>query len=158
MYGDAAVTPDYFDAVVDAPMYDFRLFAPPNPAVSTVDYLIALYVSALIRDGGTLQLGIGAIGDAVTYALKLRHEDNDVYRDVISEAGVLAHFGDVIERVGGIGRFEQGLYGATEMLVPGFLKLYRCGVLKRRVHSDVAEQRRLIAGSRVEDMRGHHVA
>jgi acyl-CoA hydrolase len=157
MYGDAVVPPDYFDAIVDERKYDFRLFAPPNPAVSTVDYLIALYVSALIRDGGTLQLGIGAIGDAVTYALKLRHEDNDVYRDVLSAAGVLARFGAVIERIGGIGRFEQGLYGATEMLVPGFLELYRCGVLKRKVHSDVAVQRRLNAGSTVEDTRGDHV-
>jgi acyl-CoA hydrolase len=158
MYGDAVVPPDYFDAIVDERTYDFRLFAPPNPAVSTVDYLIALFVSALIRDGGTLQLGIGAIGDAVTYALKLRHEDNDVYRDVLSAAGILARFGDVIERIGGIGRFEQGLYGATEMLVPGFLELCRCGILKRRVHSDMAVQRRLNAGSTVEDMRGTHVA
>jgi acyl-CoA hydrolase len=158
MYGDAAVSPDYFDAVVDDRKYDFRLFAPPNPSVSTADYLIALYVSALVRDGGTLQLGIGALGDAVTYVLKLRQTDNNAYRDLISEAGILANFADVIERVGGVGRFEQGLYGATEMLVPGFLELYRCGVLKRRVHSDVAVQRRLNAGSTVEDMRGTHVA
>ncbi len=60
MYGDAVVPPDYFDAVVDDPKYDFPLFAPPNTSVSTVDYLIALHVSALIRDGGTLQLGIGS--------------------------------------------------------------------------------------------------
>ena len=158
MYGDAVVSPDYFDAVIDDRKYDFRLFAPPNASVSAVDYLIALYVSALIRDGGTLQLGIGALGDAVTYVLKLRQEDNDTYRNVISDAGVLAHFGEVIERVGGVGRFEEGLYGATEMLVPGFLALYLCGVLKRRVHSDENVQRRLNAGSTVEVMRGTHVA
>lgn len=81
MYGDAAVRPDYFDAIVDEPKYDFPLFAPPNLTVSTADYLIALHVSALIRDGGTLQLGIGSIGDAITYLLKLRHEENDTYRD-----------------------------------------------------------------------------
>jgi acyl-CoA hydrolase len=158
MYGDAAVSPDYFDAIVDDPKYDFRLFAPPNPSVSTADYLIALYVSALIRDGGTLQLGIGALGDAITYVLKLRHEDNDVYLNVLSDAAVLARFGDVIEHVGGTGRFEQGLYAATEMLVHGFLELYRCGVLKRRVHSDVAVQRRLNAGGTAEDLLGTHVA
>jgi acyl-CoA hydrolase len=158
MYGDAVVPPDYFDAVVDERRYDFPLFAPPNPPVSTADYLIALYASALVRDGGTLQLGIGSLGDAVTYVLKLRQEDNDTYRAVLSDAGIPARFGEVIERVGGIGRFEQGLYAATEMLVHGFVELYRCGVLKRRVHSNVEAQRRLNAGSTLDDMRGTHVA
>jgi acyl-CoA hydrolase len=136
MYGDAVVSPDYFDAVVDERKYDFRLFAPPNQPVATADYLIALYVSALVRDGGTLQLGIGSLGDAVTYMLKLRQEDNATYRKLLSDAGVLARFGDVIERVGGIGRFDEGLYAATEMLVHGFLELYRCGVLKRTVQGN----------------------
>lgn len=154
MYGDAVVSSDYFDALVDDPKYDFPLFAPPNPSVSTVDYLIALHVSALIRDGGTLQLGIGSLGDAVAYALTLRHERNASYRDVLSNVGVLAQWGDVIERVGGVGRFEQGLYAATEMLIPGFLELYRCGVLKRKVHSDLAVQHRLNAGSAGKDKAG----
>jgi acyl-CoA hydrolase len=158
MYGDAVVPPDYFDAVVDDPKYDFPLFAPPNPSVSTVDYLIALQVSALIRDGGTLQLGIGSLGDAITYLLKLRHEHNDVYRDVLSNAGILDRFGEVIERVGGIGPFEHGLYASTEMLVYGFLELYRCGVLKRRVHDDAAIQHLLDAGSASEQVAGTHVA
>jgi acyl-CoA hydrolase len=136
MYGDAAVAPDYFDAVVEATKYDFRLFGPPNAAVSTTDYLIALHASALICDGGTLQLGIGSLGDAVTYLLKLRHESNEMYHSVLSEAGVLDRFSEVIERVGGIGPFEQGFYAATEMLVHGFLELYRCGILKRKVHSN----------------------
>jgi acyl-CoA hydrolase len=136
MYGDAVVSPDYFDAVVDERKYDFRLFAPPNQPVATADYLIALYVSALIRDGGTLQLGIGSLGDAIVYMLKLRQGDNATYRNLLSDAGVLARFGDLIERVGGIGPFDEGLYAATEMLVHGFLELYRCGVLKRQVQGN----------------------
>jgi acyl-CoA hydrolase len=158
MYGDAAVAPDYFDGVVDAPAYDFPLFGPPNTAVSTTDYLIAIYVSTLIRDGGTLQIGIGSIGDAMTYLLKLRHERNDLYRDLLGKAGVINRFDDVVKRVGGTGPFEQGLYAASEMLVPGFLELYRCGVLKRRVHNDVGIQRRLNAGGIEEDVTGTHVA
>src|SRR5438552_3852983 len=89
MYGDAEVNLDFFDAIVDAPTCQYRLFAPPNAAVSTADYLIALCVSALVRDGGTLQLGIGSLGDAVTYALQLRHQQNTVYRDVLGAAGIL---------------------------------------------------------------------
>jgi acyl-CoA hydrolase len=133
MYGDAEVPPDYFDAIVDAPRYDFPLFAPPNVPVSTADYSIALHVSALIRDGGTLQLGIGSLGDAVTYALKLRHEQNATYRDVLAAAGVLDRHADTVARIGDLGPFAQGLYASTEMLAAGILELYRCGVLKRRV-------------------------
>ncbi len=146
MYGDAAVAPDYFDAIVDAPRYDFRLFAPPNEPVSTADYLIALYVSALIRDGGTLQIGIGSLSDAVTYMIKLRHERNDVYGDLVEKAGVSKKFGEIVERVGGTGPFRGGLYASSEMLVHGLLELYRCGVLKRKVHDDPDVQRRMNAG------------
>lgn len=158
MFGDAVVAPDYFDAVVDDPKYDFPLFAPPNGAVSTGDYSIALHVSALIRDGGTLQLGIGSLGDAVTYLLKLRHERNDTYRDVLADAGVTDRFGGIVEHVGGTGAFEQGLYAATEMLVHGFLELYRCGVLKRKVHPDATIQRLLNAGDARPEAKGRHVA
>ena len=158
MFGDAAVAPDYFDALIDDPTYDFPLFGPPNPAVSTSDYLIALHVSALIRDGGTLQLGIGSLGDAVTYLLKLRHERNDTYRDVLADAAVFDRFGGIVERVGGTGPFEQGLYAATEMLVHGFLELYRCGVLKRKVHPDATIQRLLNAGDTRAEAHGRHVA
>jgi acyl-CoA hydrolase len=158
MYGDAAVAPAFFDGIVDAPRYDFPLFGPPNAAVSTAEYLIALHVSALIRDGGTLQLGIGSIGDAVTYLLKLRHEQNELYSELVVKAGVSDRFGAIVERVGGTTPFEKGLYAATEMLVAGFLELYRCGVLKRKVHDDVAVQRRLNAGETVEGLTGAHVA
>lgn len=160
MYGDAAVDPDFFDAVVDAPSpgYDFRLFGPPNQPVSTADYMIGLYVSALIRDGGTLQLGIGSLGDAVTYLIKVRHEQNALYRDLVSEAGVVDKFGATIERVGGTGPFVEGLYAASEMLVHGFLELLKCGVLKRRVHDDPDVQRRLNTGEAAGDIQGTHVA
>jgi acyl-CoA hydrolase len=158
MDGDAAVAPDYFDALVDHSRYEFPLFAPPNSAISTADYLIALHVSALMRDGGTLQLGIGSLADAVTYVLKLRQESNDVYVDLLSKAAALDRFVDVIERIGGTGRFERGLYAATEMLAPGFLELLRCGVLKRRVHHDVAVQRLLDAGETGGQIPGAHVA
>jgi acyl-CoA hydrolase len=158
MYGDADVAPGFFDCLVDAPRYDFPLFGPPNVAVSTADYLIALYVSALIRDGGTLQLGIGSLGDAVAYLLKLRHEQNELYCGLVAKAGVSDRFGEIVERVGGTTPFVHGLYAATEMLIAGFLELYRCGILKRKVHDDVAVQRRLNAGETVEGLTGAHVA
>jgi hypothetical protein len=131
-------------------LLDLTLVLALAPVCLPMTGLIALYVSALIRDGGTLQLGIGSLGDAVTYVLKLRHESNTIYVDLLSKAGVLDRFSGVIERLGGTGPFERGLYAATEMLVHGFLELYRCGVLKRRVHDDVAVQRQI---ERVQDYR-----
>jgi acyl-CoA hydrolase len=133
MYGDAAVAPGYFDAVVDDPRYEFPLFAPPNRPVDTTDYMIALHVSALIRDGGTLQIGIGSLGDAIAYLLKLRHADNGVYIHLLRESGLSDRFRDVVQRLGGTTPFQEGLYAATEMLVDGFLELYRAGILKRKV-------------------------
>jgi acyl-CoA hydrolase len=44
------------------------------------------------------------------------------------------------------------------MLVHGFLELYRCGVLKRKVHPDAAIQRLLDAGDTREETKGCHVA
>jgi acyl-CoA hydrolase len=146
MYGDAAVQPDYFDAVVDHPRYGFPLFGPPSRPVSTTDYMIALHVSALIRDGGTIQIGIGALGDAITYLLKLRHLENAVYLDLLREAGVRNRFGALVDQIGGTAPFREGLYAASEMLVDGFLELYRSGILKRRVYDDPAVQRLLNAG------------
>jgi acyl-CoA hydrolase len=134
MYGDASVPHTYFDAIVDEPKYTFPLFGTPNRPVNTAEYLIALHVSALIRDGGTLQIGIGALEDAVTYLLKLRHEQNDLYREVLTETGVVKRFSQTIERLGGAGPFEQGLYASSEMLVDGFIELYRSGILRRKVY------------------------
>lgn len=146
MYGDASVAPDYFDAIVDDPKYSFPLFGPPNRTVDTVEYLIALYVTALIRDGGTIQIGIGALEDAVTYILKLRHEQNDLYREVLTNADVCPRYGEIIQRLGGLGPFERGLYASSEMLVDGFLELYRSGILKRRVYQHAGLQKLLNEG------------
>jgi acyl-CoA hydrolase len=143
MYGDAAVSADYFDALVDDAKYQFPLFGTPNRPVDKAEYLIALHVTPLIKDGGTIQVGIGALEDAVTYLLKLRHDQNDLYREMLTEAGILERFGGTIERIGGTNRFERGLYGSSEMLVDGFLELYRSGILRRKVYQDAALQRLL---------------
>jgi len=143
MYGDAAVSADYFDAILDGAKYQFPLFGTPNRPVDTAEYLIALHVTPLIKDSGTIQIGIGALEDAVTYLLKLRHDKNDLYRELLNETGILKRFGETIERIGGTSKFERGLYGSSEMLVDGFLELYRSGILRRKVYQDAALQRLL---------------
>ncbi len=146
MYGDALVASDTFDFLVDAPALEFPLFSPPNLPIQPVDHAIALNVSTLLRDGGTLQLGIGELGDAIVYAMQLRHQQPAVYREVIEGTGILNRHRRLIESEGGTAPFERGLYGCSEMLVDGFLDLYRSGILKRHVYPSARLQRLLDEG------------
>lgn len=134
MVNDAEVDADTFDLVIDNPEYTTRLFSTPKMAVTPSDYFIGLNASALVADGGTLQIGIGALGDAIVEALRLRHADNAVYRSVLQDAGILEQAGPLIHRIGGLDPFEQGLYGSTEMFVDGFWYLMKAGILKRKVY------------------------
>lgn len=146
MYNDAVVPAETYDLILEHPRYSHTVLAPPTPPVDTTDYMIGLNASALIADGGTLQLGIGALGDAITYGCILRHEDTQRYRSVLSELGIIDRHGDLIEEMGGTGPFEEGLYGSTEMFADGFRHLYDHGILKREVYGDIALQRLVNAG------------
>jgi acyl-CoA hydrolase len=146
MAHDAEVAPTEFDVVVDNPRYTTALFPTPKMAVSTPDFHIGLYASSLVRDGGTLQLGIGSLGDAIVYALIQRQSNNAGYRHALDAIGAASHHHDLIDRIGGRGRFERGLYGATEMFVDGFWQLQRAGILKRRVYDFWALQQLINEG------------
>jgi acyl-CoA hydrolase len=152
MYGDAVLAANEFDIVLDDDKPDFTLFCPPNMPIGTADYAIALNVSALVKDGGTLQLGIGELGDAIVYGLKLRHEQPIAYREILQSSGLLARHASLIDNIGGTGVLERGLYGCSEMLVDGFIDLYRAGVLKRRVYSHALLQLLLDEGKIGEDV------
>ncbi len=147
MFGPAAVTPEIFDCIVEHPRYDYDLFAPPNQRLSTADYAIGLYGARLVRDGGTLQIGIGELGDAVVYALQLRHQQNVEFREMLQGLKAQERCGAALDANGEAAPFEVGLYGCTEMFVDGFLDLYRSGVLRRRVYADVRIQQLLNAGA-----------
>lgn len=136
----ADIPEDWCDALYDAGKY--TLFSIPREAVSTAAWAIGLHASTLVRDGGTLQTGIGALSDAVAAALKLRHENNGAWRDAV---GVIGADMQLAERCGGVERFTQGLYGCSEMLTLGLLDLFQNGILKRRVSDDVDRQRALLA-------------
>jgi acyl-CoA hydrolase len=150
MYGPAAVSADTFDSLIEHPRYDYDLFAPPNQRLGTVDYAIGLYGARLVRDGGTLQIGIGELGDAVVYGLQLRQQQNTEFREILQGLRVQERFGESLDMIGGASPFEAGLYGCTEMFVDGFLDLYRSGVLRRRVYDDVRIQRLLNEGTVTE--------
>jgi len=143
MYGDAEVDPEAFDVLVDCPEEEYRVFGPPKMAVTAADHAIGINISALVKDGGELQVGIGSIGDAVVHALRLRHGDNETYRRVVEDLGIVDGFGAEIAAMGDLGIFERGLFSASEMLVDGFLQLFNDGIIKRKVYDDVSIQRLL---------------
>jgi acyl-CoA hydrolase len=146
MLGDAEVPADSFDYLVEHPSCDHDLFCPPNMPIGTVDHLIGLYASSLVKDGGTLQLGIGELGDAVVYSMQLRHRQNALYSALLGDLGTARGFSDLIARVGGTQVFALGLYACSEMFVDGFLDLYESGILKRRVYAHEGIQRGLNEG------------
>jgi len=146
MYNDAIVPVDTYDFILEDPKYNHTLLGPPSPPVDTTDYMIGLNASSLLPDGGTLQIGIGALGDAITYGCILRQEHNQQYQDVLSELGITDRFGGIIDQVGSTGPFETGLYGSTEMFADGFRHLYNHGILKRAVYSHAGLQRLVNAG------------
>jgi acyl-CoA hydrolase len=151
MYGDALIAADTFDFLIENA--GTPLFCPPNMPVPLVEHAIALNVSTLVRDGGTLQLGIGELGDGIVHALQLRHQQPAIYREIVESTGLLARHRRLIETEGGTAPFERGLYGCTEMLADGFLDLYRSGILKRRVYPS-ARLQRLIDAGHIDDQVG----
>jgi len=62
MPGDGNVTVESFSHVLEAPRYDFPLFAPPNEPVNLAEYAKGFHVARLVPDGGKLQIGIGQGG------------------------------------------------------------------------------------------------
>ena len=152
MFGDAVVEPETFTGVIENPQYDYRLFGTPKMSITTQDYMIGLHTSALIKDGGTLQIGIGSLGDALCYGLQLRHERNDAYKRVLADLNLFGKFGAVIDRVGGVDPFDEGVVGSTEMLIDGYLHLMKSGIVKRKTYNNTRSKTR----QRRQDTGGNH--
>lgn len=144
--GSALVDDDFFDIVVRPPAPHPKLFALPRQPVGDIDHAIGLYASTLVKDGGTLQIGIGALADALSHALVLRHTDNAKYREVLRALDPSIEEHPMVQRWGGLAPFEQGLYGCSEMINEGFRVLAEQGVLKRKVIDDLPLMRRVLVG------------
>jgi acyl-CoA hydrolase len=148
--GAADVGPEFFDGVVDGSAPRQELFALPRNAVDLTEYAIGLHASALVRDGGTLQIGIGALSDAIVHALLLRHQRNADYLATLAALRGGRGGEPMLERWGGSAPFARGLYGASEMIMDGFMHLRRAGILKRLVYDDIDVERALAGGARVD--------
>ena len=140
MPGEAEFDLSEADVVLECEPPHYDLFAPPKEPVSLTDYAMALYAAALVRDGGTLQIGIGSFSDALAHALILRHTKNREFRLLLDDLGVPLPPGVQLAP------FATGLYGCTEMLVDGFLALLRAEILRRRVTAADGREAVLHAG------------
>jgi acyl-CoA hydrolase len=144
MPGDAEVAESEFDLLLEGPATDFALFALPREPIDLSEYAIGIHVARAVADGGTLQLGIGSLGDAVAQALILRHRHNADFLRLVArldpDDGAAAGLRESAP-------FEEGLHGLSEMFVEGFLDLIRAGILKREVDGTLL-QAAFLLGSR----------
>jgi len=132
MDGDAQIPANEIDLLLDSPETDFELFSIPRLPLSLEEQAIGLHVAKLIPDNGTLQIGIGSVGDAVTQALIVRHNDNPRFKDLITQLTPNTESPLYQEDP-----FKQGLHGVSEMFVAGFLHLAHHGILTREVDSAI---------------------
>jgi acyl-CoA hydrolase len=137
--GDAVVAEDFFDDLIDTDP-DQRLFAVPRLPISPQDHAVGFHASRLVCDGGTLQIGIGSLSEALVHSLIGRQRDNPRWRGQVADC---AHGAADIEDHE---PFRRGLYGASEMFMDGFMHLYQAGILSRGVVDDLEQMRAINAG------------
>src|SRR5258708_535044 len=129
MPGAGDLPADEFSAVLESPATEFPLFAPPSEPITDTKYAIGLHAAGLVRDGGTLQIGIGQVGDALAQGLIVRHRDNAQFH------GIMKRLAPGTEQLSELetGDFEKGLHGVSDMLFEAFLGLMEAGILTRDV-------------------------
>jgi hypothetical protein len=130
MPGAGDLPADEFSAVLDSPATEFPLFAPPSEPITDTKYAIGLHAAGLVPDGGTLQIGIGQIGDALAQGLIVRHRDSAQFRSIMTRLTPADAALPALQT----GSFDKGLYGVSEMLTEAFVGLIEAGILTREVN------------------------
>jgi hypothetical protein len=129
MPGQGDLAAEEFCAILDSSETEFPLFAPPAEPIGDTKYAIGLHAAGLVPDGGSLQIGIGQVGDALAQGLIVRHRDNAQFHDIMKRLAPGTAQRAELET----GPFEKGLYGVSEMLFEAFLGLMEAGILRREV-------------------------
>lgn len=131
MLGDADVDANEIDLVLDDDDAKHKLFGLPNRKVVDGDYATAMHVASLVRDGGTIQIGIGSLSDAVAHCLKLRHNDPALFAEILEQlpGGTSTDRRKLLPVE--TASFEQGLYASTELLSDALYALFEADIVKR---------------------------
>ncbi|MFN0201296.1 MAG: acetyl-CoA hydrolase/transferase family protein [Bacteroidia bacterium] len=107
--GDGLIHISQVSAFIEA---DYPIFEAPAPELTEVDLLIGKNVASLIEDRATLQMGIGAIPNAVLAALG-NHKDLGVHTEMFSDGIV-----DLVEKGVITGKYKHTHPGT---IVSGFV-------------------------------------
>jgi hypothetical protein len=126
MPGPGDLAASEFHAILDSEATDFPLFAPPSEPVGDAKYAIGLHAATLIEDGGTLQIGIGQVGDALARSLIVRDRNNADFRAAVKRLSPG-------EPARALAPFAEGLNGLSEMFFEAFLGLIEAGIIRREV-------------------------
>lgn len=115
--GESGIPVEDIDCFV---LHDAPLIALQPPNIGSIEETIGCHCASLVRDGDTLQLGIGAIPDAVLSFLKEK-KDLGIHSEMFSDGVVaLAEAGVITNRRKTL---HPGKYVATFLM--GTEKLYR---------------------------------
>lgn len=98
-FGQSFIHKDQIDAFLEV---SEPLISAPSPELDEVSLKIGKYVSLLIEDGNTLQMGIGTIPDATLHYLK-QHNDLGIHTEMFTN-GLLALYenGNITNKYKGI--------------------------------------------------------
>ncbi|MEP3891309.1 MAG: acetyl-CoA hydrolase/transferase C-terminal domain-containing protein [Hellea sp.] len=129
MEGEANIPAAELDIMLEGPETQYRLYGPPKLPIDDETYAAGLAVSQLIEDGGTLQIGIGSMGDAIAQSLILRHKHNAAYQEICAHLSE----GRAQDYKAHNDIFSEGLFGLSEMLTDGFIPLIDAEIVKREV-------------------------
>ena len=111
--GDSFLHVSAFDCIVET---DEPLIELPPPKITDVEKAIGQNVASLVRDGDTLQLGIGAIPDAVLLYLKEKNDlgiHSEMFSDGVvelAEAGVITNARKTLHRGQSVATFLMGTH------------------------------------------------
>ncbi len=143
--GDAEVGAEFFEGIVESPEVHHQLFATPKNAIAPVEHMIGLHASRLLKDDGTLQIGIGSLSDALTSSALLRHQNNSLYKELVVELDrkfARPNSSDLYTEP-----FSKGLYGTSEMIMDGFMHLRKAGILNRSIQDHEENALRYLHGA-----------
>ncbi len=131
MQGEAELAADAFDFILEDAGVDHPLYPVPNRRVTAADYAIGMHVASMVPDGGTLQVGIGSVSDAVGHCLRLRHQRPEVFCRVLDR--LPGGSGSPRRQVLPLETkpFERGLYASTELLGDALLALFVADIVRR---------------------------
>src|SRR5882757_3873512 len=157
MPGAGDLSADEFSAVLDSPETEFPLFAPPSEPITDTKYAIGLHAANLVRDGGTLQIGIGQVSDALVAAATTGSFEKGLYGVsemlfeaflALIDAGILKREIDGVLLHGAFFLGPKSFYRALREMTPAQLariqmmpvsftnELYGDEDLKRRARTD----------------------